>query len=127
MAKSKMVTDPYGFLGFAIGSGDDFWCFDYHVHNDKTVTLHAVINSETGAFIMDAEPPVRVPFVEALDVARGMVDAALDWCGENHVRPTHRGWNQDPAYFFRCVRAAIDPSYKIRARRRKNWVADLYF
>ncbi len=23
------TTDPYGALEFAIGSPDDFWCFDY--------------------------------------------------------------------------------------------------
>lgn len=56
----KKITDPYGHLEFCIGSADDFWCFDYHTHKDNTITLHAVINSETGSFIMDAEPPAAL-------------------------------------------------------------------
>ena len=54
----EMLTDPYGSLEYAVGSGDDFWCFDFHVDESrKRVRLHAVINSETGSFIQDAETP----------------------------------------------------------------------
>lgn len=82
---SEQVTDPYGLLHYTIGSVDDFWCFDYYIHDDNTVTLHAVINSETGHFIQDAEPPMRVPAEEAIEEARYLTGQAIDWCVENDV------------------------------------------
>lgn len=103
----KKLTDPYGHLVFCIGSADDFWCFDYHTHDDGTVTLHAVINSETGSFIMDAEPPVRVPASDAVEYARGLVSQALDWCADNEVEHDEKGWNQSPCYFWRSVHCAV--------------------
>lgn len=125
MAKYQEPTDPYGYLEYAVGSGDDFHCFDFCVHNDGTVTLHAVINSETGSFIMNADDPVRVKAEDAVRVAQDMVWAALEWCTENEVRLTMAGWAQDPAYFVRSVKYAINPVGKAPARRRKNWRNDL--
>jgi len=103
-----MSTDPYGSLEFAIGTKDDFWCFDYHINGDN-VTLHAVINSETGGFIMNAEEPVTVPKEEAVEVAQHYVDNALDWLFEAGDPLEHdtEGWNQDPQYFVRAVKNAI--------------------
>ena len=46
------LTNPYGLLGYAVGSGDDFWCFDYALLEDGRMVLSATINSETGCFIM---------------------------------------------------------------------------
>lgn len=102
-----MNTDPYGELLFAIGNEDDFWCFDYDSDGGK-IRLHAVINSETGSFIMDAEEPYEVPKEEAPDLALGFVDQALDWCGENEIEHDTEGWNQDPYYFYRCVKACAE-------------------
>ena len=57
-------TSPYGHLFFAIGSGDDFWCFDFADVNagprGSFIVLHATINSETGRFIEDAPHGYRV-------------------------------------------------------------------
>jgi hypothetical protein len=106
--REELETDPYGSLTFAIGTGDDFYCFDYAIdHEHGIVRLHAVINSETGSFIMDAEKPVEIPANEAVAYAEGLVDQALDWCGENDIVHDHKGWNQKPEYFVECVRKAV--------------------
>jgi hypothetical protein len=101
-------TDPYGALEFAIGSADDFWCFDYYLHQNGEVTLHAVINSETGSFIMDAEEPIRVPAAQAIEQAKRLTDSAIDWCYvDEPIEHDTEGWNQDPSYFWRAVQAAV--------------------
>lgn len=108
MAKPKPLTDPYGALEYVVGSGDDFWCFDYHVDPArKRVRLHAVINSETGSFIQDAEPPLWWSYDDAVDAAVELVGAALEWCGDNELRHSVRGWNQDPMFFARKVEHAV--------------------
>lgn len=137
----ELKTDPYGALEFAVGTGDDFWCFDYaldpgDLDRDGWIKLHAVINSETGSFIQNAEPPLFLPIGEdAIKAAAGLVSAALDWCAENGVRHHFKGWNQDPAYFVRSVRDAVysvqpEPLAWTRrpvTRRRKTaqWMKDL--
>jgi len=102
-------TDPYGLLEFAVGSEDDFWCFDYcWVENNTKIRLHAVINSETGSFIMDAQPPEEVEVERAVEAAEALVDAAISWCYDNDVEIDVKGWNQDPLYFVRDLKASID-------------------
>lgn len=101
------TTDPYGELEFAIGNADDFWCFDYAIIRGESVTLHAVINSETGSFIQDAEPPITVPLDRAVEEAKRLTAAALDWCAENEIEHDEAGWNQDATYFWRSVHCAI--------------------
>jgi hypothetical protein len=104
----KLDTDPYGALTFAVGDGDDFWCFDYdHDREREVVRIHAVINSETGSFIGDAEPPVEIPASEAVAYAESLVSMALDWCGENEITHDEDGWNQIPEYFVDAVRKSI--------------------
>ena len=113
-------TSPYGHLEFAIGSGDDFYCFDYEVIDagprGKFVILHATINSETGGFIMDAFHgyevlPVNTMAQEsaAVRAAFGLMDGALEWCHHNDIRHTVKGWGQNPAYFPVCVARALRP------------------
>jgi hypothetical protein len=120
-------TDPYGNLLFAVGSGDDFWCFDYATHGDGTMTLHAMINSETGSFIQNAEEPVRVPYAKAVAEAVRLTDRALEWAADNEVRLDMKGWNQDPAYFVRAVRSIVEGPIVLPTppRRRPNWRNDL--
>jgi len=103
----KRNTDPYGNLEWCIGSSDDFWCFDYHTNSDGTITLHACINSETGGFIQDAEPPLTVPKDKAVEQAKRLIDAAVEWCFDNEVAHDKAGWNQSPCYFWRCIHADI--------------------
>jgi len=111
--KDDKLTDPYGILEYAVGSGDDFICFDYCVDDaDQRIRLHAVLNSETGSFIQDFDAPQWVPFDQAIDAAYDMVCAALDWAADNDVRHSRKGWNQDPFYFVRCVRNVIHPTGK---------------
>lgn len=115
------LTSPYGHLWFAVGNGDDFWCFDYAVldrcPDGKTrMVLDATINSETGSYIGGADYRVMLPelggqrpTLAALD----MVRAAEDWLAEpiqdmwsgklRSLRHNKSGWNQDPLYFVRCV------------------------
>jgi hypothetical protein len=115
-------TDPYGNLEFAIGSGDDFVCFDYSLQEagGRTVfVLHGTLNSETGSFIQDFDyvtVDINDPrfhglgeFEAAVCVAtRDMIGQALDWVVENEVRLDKKGWNQDPYYLLRSVCAALD-------------------
>jgi hypothetical protein len=107
--KPARVTDPYGKLEYAIGTQDDFWCFDFYLHRDGTVTLHAMINSESVHFIKDAEKPIRVPRSRAVEEAKRLTQAAIEWCQECGDPLTHdlKGWNQSPCYFWRSVHAAI--------------------
>lgn len=120
--KARDLTSPYGSLQYAIGSGDDFWCFDYAVIEGQWVALHATINSETGSFIMDGEYLV-VPVAEAALTALGLTDRAIEWCDDNGVRHTRKGWNQDERYFYRDVALATmphatpDPPFTDRQRR----------
>jgi hypothetical protein len=104
-------TDPYGSLEFVIGIEDDFWCFDYAVDEErKLVRLHAVVNSETGGFIQNAEDPIEVPFSEAVQEAQRLVDEAINWMydsGEPVVEHDEEGWNQDTGYFVRAVHGAV--------------------
>ena len=101
-------TDPYGQLHFCIGSADDFWCFDYATDRSTgMVRIHAVINSETGSFIQDAEPPVEVSIDHAVETAQRLVDEAVDWMCDNEVEHDQEGWNQDTQFFVRSIRADL--------------------
>lgn len=120
-------TSPYGHLHFCVGTGDDFWCFDYERVNagawGEFIVLHAVINSERGSFIMDAPYGYQVLPVNtmkeqsaAVREAFGLVDRALSWVYENDLKHDRRGWNQDPAYFA----IAVARSLRGWRFRRKN-------
>ena len=113
-------TSPYGHLEFAIGTGDDFYCFDYEKVNAGPrglfMVLHATINSETGGFIMDAPNGYEVLPINtmaeqsaAVRAAFCLMDEALEWCCHNDIRHTVKGWNQNPAYFPICVARALRP------------------
>lgn len=112
------ITSPYGHLEFAIGSGDDFHCFDYEKIDAGPrglfMVLHGTVNSETGSFIENAGYevlPVNTMAQESAAVcaAFGLMDEALEWCSWNEVRHTVKGWNQNPAYFPICVARALRP------------------
>jgi hypothetical protein len=103
-------TSPYGHLGFATGSGGDFYCYDYKMIDagprGQFIILHAVINSESGGVIETAGYEV-VPINtsderrEAAKTADSMMDYFENAC---HDR---RWWNQDEKYFFRAVVHAL--------------------
>lgn len=118
--KLPNFTSPYGHLAFAVGSGDDFYCFDYEVINagpeGRFIILHAVINSESGGFIMNAPHGYEVLPVNtmaqqkaAVRAAFGLIDQALEWCAHNDIKHSVKGWNQNPAYFPICVARALRP------------------
>ena len=101
-------TDPYGKLTYVIGDEEDFWCFDYAISEDrKRVRLHAVINSETGHFIMNATEPSEVSEADAVLAATELVSNALEWCNENDVAHDVEGWNQDVSFFWRSLQADL--------------------
>jgi len=104
MAKSP--TDPYKLCNFAIGSGEDFICFDFSPSGRK-VWLHSVVNSETGHFIEDFRSPVLVPRDAAVAYALEMVEDAIEWCALNDVKHDAKGWDQDEQYFARAVAYAL--------------------
>jgi hypothetical protein len=111
------LTDPYGSLEYAVGSGDDFVCFDFWVDRaNKRVLLHAVLNSETGHFIQDFEKPEWVPIDKAHEGAVRLVHGAMDWAGENDVPHDTEGWRQDPMYFARAVKARIEKHSLVERR-----------
>ena len=118
------LCDPYGTLEFAIGSGDDFVCFDYAIDvSARRVCLASCVNSETGSFIQNFEAPIFCTFDDAPAEARGLVNAALDWCNADAplIRLDMKGWNQDPAYFIRAVTRAVTGDKKPVKRRVRNW------
>lgn len=100
-----MTTDPYGKLHYGVGSEDDFICFDFADNHDGTITLHSVVNSETGCFIEDFDPPRAYPKKDAPRAAEAMLDQALDWCAENNIDPDPDGWNNGAKRFLRAVKA----------------------
>lgn len=110
--EARELTSPYGSLEYAIGSGDDFHCFDFAIlekGKKKWVALHSVINSETGSFIMDGSYEVVTP-EEAPNVALGMIDQAMEWVHDNRMRGhSEKGWNQDTYYFYRAVWFTVHP------------------
>lgn len=131
--EARELTNPYGALEFAIGSGDDFHCFDYAHLPDGRIILDATVNSETGSFIQGAGYEVVSP-AGAVDAASGFVDMAIDWLYESgppFVRHTIRGWNQDPYYFVRAVaRYVRDPRIAwwrgariVRGARAHSWMS----
>ena len=106
--KFSHETDPYGSLTFVIGNEDDFWCFDYVISEDrKRVRLHAVINSETGHFIMNATNPSEVSEADAVLAAAELTNQALEWCNENDIAHDEEIWNQSPCYFWRALQADL--------------------
>jgi hypothetical protein len=112
------ITSPYGHLNFAIGSGDDFYCFDYEVINagpyGEFIILDSVWNSDTGHHIEGADYEI-LPFntktecLEALRVAGCMVSSAVNATSQQDIKHTERGWNQDTLYFVRCVARKARP------------------
>jgi hypothetical protein len=104
------LTSPYGFLEYALGSGDDFLCLDFTViyqPGRKWLVLHAVLNSETGHFIQGSGYEVlqltggskgKIGLEEVANTVMFMMDDAFD-----DVRHNKSGWNQDPWYFYRRV------------------------
>lgn len=106
------LTSPYGFLQYAVGSGDDFHCFDFTeidaAPNGKFIILHSVINSETGGFIQDGEYlvlPCNTPeeMIAVCNAAKEMNDAAVSWVAEGEGNHDEEGWNQDDEKFVRDV------------------------
>jgi len=112
------ITSPYGHLFYATGSGDDFICYDFAIINagprGQFAVLHAVVNSETGSFIegfayeiLPCNSIAQQRLV--IRTAVGMVDRALEWCGDNDIRHTTQGWNQTADYFAIAVAQQLSP------------------
>jgi hypothetical protein len=124
-------TNPYGFLEYAVGSGDDFHCFDFRRINagprGRFIILDATINSETGHFIESGGYNVlpcntKEDQRAALDCALGYVCNAIDWCGYNEVRHTKRGWNQSPFYFANNVaKTLFDIEFQKYDSKTRTW------
>ena len=106
------ITNPYGFLEYAVGDGDNFTCFDFRLINagprGQFIVLHATWNSEDASCIDDVGYYVlpcnsiaerRAALVEA----RGMVSDAIDRIQAYGIRHSRKGWNQDKYYFLRDV------------------------
>lgn len=119
------LTSPYGHLEYAVGTGDDFYCFDYaivksmHQAPATFLILHSVINSETGSFIQDSE----YRLIHEIDYdyqAIPMIDQALNWLTDDPdtpLRHSKKGWNQDPWYFARCVHLTWQDYHQERIRK----------
>ena len=130
--EARTLTDPYGDLHYAIGGKDDFICMDFCELVDGRIILHAVLNSETGSFIQDFKYLV-VYQGEAVAMADGIMQAALNWCDANKVWHAAKDWDQDPYYFVRKVAQEVeDPRIKqwkgartIRSVKAYNWMSKL--
>ncbi len=103
--KALELTNPYGSLYFAVGSGDDFYCFDYAVLSTGKVAVHVTLNSETGSFIQDEHYGIHSKREAAYEL-RGWVDNAITWVYDNNVKMSQKGWNQDPWFVVRHFLAA---------------------
>lgn len=112
------VTSPYGHLEFAIGTGDDFTCFDYEEVNagprGRFIVLHSVWNSEAGGYIHDVEYRVLpcnslAEKAAAVREAIGLMDRALETLSFNELRHSAAGWNQSPEYFPIAVARCLFP------------------
>lgn len=111
---AQALTDPYGTRNFAVGNsegdkeckGDWTVFFDFDELPDGRIVLHAVVNSESGGFIEDFDYKV-VARINAADMAKDMVYAALEGVAENNVRHDTEGWNQSPCYFWRSVHCFV--------------------
>lgn len=124
-------TSPYGHLDFAIGSGDDFYCFDYATIDAGPrglfIVFHSVINYESGGFIQDAPNgyvvlPCNTMAEKAFAIREsfGLMDQALEWCYYGDIKHSVRGWNQNPAYFPICVAQSFY-EYKFKDRTGKQY------
>lgn len=98
----KPYTDPYKECNYAIGGGDVFHCFDFYVLDDGRFILHAVVCTEEGPTVQDADYRIVDPH-EAPAIAQGMVDAAVAWMRDNGVEHDGVGWGQEVNYFSRAV------------------------
>ena len=98
--------DPYGVLAWAVGSEDDFICFDYGIADDGT--WHLASTLETDSFIQAFDKEFACFPEEVIENAIGMIDRALDWCSDNQVELDIDGWNQDPWYFARIVKWELE-------------------
>jgi len=119
--QARDLTSPYGALYFAIGTADDFVCMDYAELPDGRIVLHTIVNSETGSFIDQFNYSV-VARDQAFYVAQQITNDALQWhFTDDCPKRLHiTGWNQDPTYFMRCVKAYVEGK-KSPARKVKHW------
>ncbi len=96
--EAREITNPYGSLHFCVGSGDDFWCFDFAELADGRIAVHVAMNG-SGSLeqlhygIHDKE--------EGFRQLRHYVDEAVSWVVDCHMRHDRKGWNQDPFYVVR--------------------------
>ncbi len=108
-------TDPYGGLEFAVGSGDDFICYDFNFFSENNITyfvLHSVLNSETGCFIQDFQydiidnrdcKAIGDFEVQVSNLIDNVLSQTFDWLADNEVTHSKKGWNQDPYYWARRI------------------------
>lgn len=109
------LTDPYHDMHWAIGNsegdeecdGDYTIFFDFHELPDGRIVLHAVYNTESGGDIGDDAYNV-VEKDCAIAVAQEMTDNAMEGIAINDVRHDSEGWNQDPYFFLRSVKAYVE-------------------
>lgn len=117
------LTNPYGFLEFAIGNGDDFLCMDYTTIRTTFGSIFLIVdttyNSESSGYIGGVSYDVH-PInndkekIEALRDVREMLNANQD--GE--VQHSKSGWNQDERYFLRAIARNLFPDKFSRCSER---------
>lgn len=111
-------TNPLERLSHTIGTDEDFIAIDYHVFpEDMSVQLHAAVRTEH--FVQDFRPPVRVPASDALEAARQLADAALEWMADNDMGPDQEpqawAWGQmEAGYLIDAIGRELDPDYDAR-------------
>jgi hypothetical protein len=123
--KSIELTNPYGSLQYAIGSGNDFLCMDHAFisrNGKQWVVLHASRNSESGpgGYLEGAGYKIVPLGPKVQGVVFSMMDGAFE-----EVQHSVRGWNQDRWYWYRavtvgCARVLGDavPEFSQRQTRR---------
>ena len=111
--------DPYGNLSYVVGSSDDFICFDFsialnpeaHGIGDDFLIVKATVNSETGGFIQEFGKWVISTGDSPQNELTDIVCEAFNWCIENRVRQSKKGWNQDGWFLVRDAVLACQNFY----------------
>lgn len=102
------LTDPCRRLEFAVGSREDFICFDFSMIDNQTFVLHSVIHTSGCGFLSDAAYCI-VPAGHAVEAAYQMVREARQWCGEYGIEHDGLIWSSGPGDFLKAVQAFARP------------------
>lgn len=116
------LTNPYGFLNFAIGNGDDFLCMDYstiETSKGDFLIVDSTYNSESSGYIGSVSYDVY-PINDDKEKINALknVNLMLWTVGDGEAPHSKAGWNQDERYFLRAIARNLFPDKFSRCSER---------